>query len=296
MSVYSVPPPRTTIACTPIAASSGSNSLVTNVGARSNTANAVSPAHSVSLFVRHPRIMMSGRLVPRSRAGASYAAIVEVRGVLFDFGNTLFAHDPLSSTIAACSGRLGVPMSQELAIDLAQRIDAAAMSSDELAYPRDLDAAVWSRRWHILYGIADEWAERLGDAINADMHDPLSWAPYTHSAATLRALHANGLAIGIVSNTGWDIRTVFSAHSMIEFVSSFTLSYEAGAVKPDRQIFDAACESLQLTPQEVVMVGDDPRADSGAVLAGIRTLLLPVLPPRTDNRIGSVIDFAGLRR
>ena len=48
--------------------------------------------------------------------------------------------------------------------------------------------------------------------------------------------------------------------------------------------------------KEVVMVGDDPRADSGAVLAGVRTLLLPVLPPRTDNGIGSVIDFAGLRR
>ncbi len=221
---------------------------------------------------------------------------MEVRGVLFDFGNTLFAHDPLSSTIAECARRLGVPMSQEQAIDLARRIDAAAMAPDELAHLRDLDAAVWSRRWQILYGIANEWAEQLGDAVNADMHDPLSWVPYMRSGATLRALHDNGLAVGIVSNTGWDVRTVFEAHSILESVSSFTLSYETGAVKPDRKIFDAACESLSLAPSEVVMVGDDPRADSGAVLAGIRTLLLPALPPRTDNGIGSVLDFAGLRR
>ena len=216
--------------------------------------------------------------------------------MLFDFGNTLFAHDPLSSTVAECARRLGVPMSQEQAIDLARRIDAAAMAPDELAHLRDLDAAVWSRRWKILYGIADEWAEQLGDAINADMHDPLSWAPYARSGATLRALHDNGLAVGIVSNTGWDVRTVFEAHSMLEAVSSFTLSYETGTVKPDREIFDAACESLSLAPSEVVMVGDDPRADSGAVLAGVRTLLLPALPPHSDNGIGSVLDVAGLHR
>ncbi len=216
--------------------------------------------------------------------------------MLFDFGNTLFAHDPLSNTIVECARRLGVPVSEKQAIDLAQRIDVAAMTPDELAHLRDLDAAVWSRRWQILYGIADEWAEQLGDAINADMHDPLSWMPYALSGSTLRTLHDNGLAVGIVSNTGWDVRTVFSAHSMMESVSSFTLSYEAGAVKPDRKIFDAACESLDLSPSEVVMVGDDPRADSGAVLAGIRTLLLPALPPHTDNGIGSVIEFAGLRQ
>jgi hypothetical protein len=41
-------------------------------------------------------------------------------------------------------------------------------------------------------------------------------------------------------------------------------------------------------------VGDEPRADSGAVLAGIRTLLLPALPPHTDNGVASVIDLAGM--
>ena len=219
---------------------------------------------------------------------------MEVRGVLFDFGNTLFAHAPLAVTIAECAGRLGVPMSDDQARDLANRIDVASMTPDELAHLRDLDAAVWSRRWKILYRIADEWVERLGDSINAAMHDPLAWVPYTATGETLRRLRDHGLKIGIVSNTGWDVRTVFAAHSMAEFVTAFTLSYEAGAVKPDRRIFDTACHSLDLAPHEVVMVGDDSRADSGAVLAGIRTLLLPASPPHSDNGLGSVIDFAGI--
>jgi FMN phosphatase YigB (HAD superfamily) len=221
---------------------------------------------------------------------------MDVRGVLFDFGNTLFAHDPLSVTIANCARELGVPMSDEQALDLATRIDAAAMTPDELAHVRDLDSAVWSRRWQILYGIADEWAERLGERINAAMHDPLAWTPYVNTGGTLKSLHDHGIAIGIVSNTGWDVRTVFAAHALDGFVTSFTLSYEVGAVKPDRRIFDAACNSLNLAAGDVVMVGDDPRADSGAVLAGIRTILLPALPPHTDNGIAVVIDVAQIRR
>ena len=214
--------------------------------------------------------------------------------MLFDFGNTLFAHDSLSITIAKCARRLGVPISPEQAEDLAERIDAAAMTPDELAHVRDLDAAVWSRRWQILYGIADEWAARLGDEINRDMHDPLAWIPYLQTGATLRGLHDHGVAVGIVSNTGWDVRAVFTTHSMSDFVTSFTLSYETGAVKPDREIFDAACDSLGLSPDQVVMVGDDPRADSGAALAGIRTLLLPALPPHHDNGVGTVLGLVGI--
>jgi len=218
---------------------------------------------------------------------------MDVRGVLFDFGNTLFAHAPLATTISECARRLGVPMSDDQASDLADRIDVAAMTPDELAHVRDLDAAVWGQRWKLLYSIADEWVAMLGDAINADMHDPLQWVPYTRSGETLRRLHESGLAVGIVSNTGWDVRAVFAAHSMANFVTSFTLSYEAGAVKPDGKIFDVACESIGLEPGQVLMVGDDPRADSGAVLAGIRTLLLPALPPHTDNGVASVLDIVG---
>ena len=217
-----------------------------------------------------------------------------IRGVLFDFGNTLFAHDPLAVTIARCARRLGVPMTDELAVELASRIDTAAMSPDELAHVRDLDPEVWRRRWKVLYGIADEWTARLGDEINADMHDPLAWIPYAQTGATLRTLHDHALAIGIVSNTGWDVRTVFAAHKMSGFVTSFTLSYEAGAVKPRRGIFDVACRSLGLAADQLMMVGDDPVADSGAVLAGIRTLLLPALPPHSDNGLDALLDLAGV--
>lgn len=214
--------------------------------------------------------------------------------MLFDFGNTLFAHAPLALTIGASARRLGLQIAADDVVAMAYRIESAAMSPEELAYPRDLDQTVWKQRWQVLYGMADEWAQGLGEAINASMHAPDEWIPYPQSAATLHSLQQHGLAVGIVSNTGWDVRTAFAEHAMADAVTSFTLSYEAGFVKPDHRIFEAACDSLGVAPQQVVMVGDDPRADSGAVRAGIRTLLLPRFPPRVDNGVGEVLRLVGL--
>jgi putative hydrolase of the HAD superfamily len=90
------------------------------------------------------------------------------------------------------------------------------------------------------------------------------------------------------------VRSVFAEHSMSEFVTSFTLSYEVGSVKPDHRIFDAACASLGLAPEHVLMVGDDPQADSGAVRVGIRTFLLPTLPLKVDNGVGEVLKLVGI--
>ena len=219
-----------------------------------------------------------------------YAGVMEVRGVLFDFGYTLFAHATLADTIVEHAGRLGRPIPKERATTLALSIDAAAMDRAELAHPRDLDATVWAARWRVLYGLANDDVAGLGDALFDSMHDPLSWVPYQDTATTLSALRRVGISIGIVSNTGWDVRTVFEAHRLIEHVESFTLSYECGAVKPDPKIFATACESIHLDPERVLMVGDDPRSDAGAVAAGIRTMLLPARPPGSDNGVGTLVN------
>lgn len=50
-------------------------------------------------------------------------------------------------------------------------------------------------------------------------------------------------------------------------------AYDAGAAKPDRRIFDAMLERAALAPQQVVYVGDDPRADvEGARRAGLHAV------------------------
>ena len=43
--------------------------------------------------------------------------------------------------------------------------------------------------------------------------------------------------------------------------------------------------TLHVQPEHALMVGDDPVADAGAVRAGLRTLLLPALPPGAANGV-----------
>jgi HAD superfamily hydrolase (TIGR01493 family) len=211
-----------------------------------------------------------------------------LRGVLFDFGNTLFSHESLAATIAGCCTRLGADVPAGWAQQLAARIDVAAHTPDELRHPRDLDAAVWRARWHELYAVADDEVPGLGADVYRAMHDPLAWHPYASTAATLRRLHTAHVPVGVVSNTGWDVRAVFAAHGLGELVHAFLLSYEAGLVKPAAAMFERACTAIGLPPAEVLMVGDDIVADAGAARAGLTTLLLPVVPPGAENRLGAV--------
>jgi len=216
-----------------------------------------------------------------------------IDAVLFDFGNTLFGHDPLARTIQRCAGELGTPIESAVARSIAADIDAAAHTDAELLLQRDLHRAVWDQRWRILYAIADDRVPGLGPVLMNDMHHPHSWLPFLHTIDTVRELAAAGVAIGVVSNTGWDVRTVFAAHDIDSLIDHFVLSYEVGAVKPDAHVFLDACRRLGVRPAATLMVGDDPRADSGAVAAGLRVLLLPIVEHGADNGIQLAAKLAG---
>ncbi|MCU1503148.1 MAG: hypothetical protein JWM12_2502 [Ilumatobacteraceae bacterium] len=214
-----------------------------------------------------------------------------IRGVLFDFGHTLFAHATLTDTVRAAGARLGLPIDPDEAARLAAQIDALALAPSESVHARDLDAEVWAARWAAIYGCADDRHPGLGPAIDAAMHDADQWVPYVGTAAVLAGLHAAQVRVGVISNTGWDVRRPFAVRGLDVHVDAFTLSYEVGVAKPDPRIFASACVALGLEPADVLMVGDDARADVGGVALGIRTVLLPPGPPGSDNGIGAVLGF-----
>ena len=215
-----------------------------------------------------------------------------MRAVLFDFGNTLFAHAPLAETIGDAAEGLGHPLSGEACAQLALAVDGAAMAVDEVARGRDLDGDVWRARWRVLYGALDVAVPGLGAAVDRSMHDPDHWLPYATTVEVLTGLHGAGIPVGVVSNTGWDVPGVFARWGLDGMIDTFVLSFEVGAVKPDPAVFLLAAERLGTDPGEVLMVGDDPRADSGALAVGMPVLLLPSAPPRADNGLGAVLAIA----
>jgi HAD superfamily hydrolase (TIGR01509 family) len=120
---------------------------------------------------------------------------------------------------------------------------------------------------------------------------PEGWVAYPDALPTLAALRARGVRTAAVSNVGFDLRPVLDGLGLLGQLDAVVLSCEAGAVKPDVEIFLAACRAVGVAPGETLMVGDHPAADGGAADAGIRTLLLPMSPAGEDHVLAAVLDL-----
>ena len=89
----------------------------------------------------------------------------------------------------------------------------------------------------------------------------------------LEDLSAQGLKLGLVSNTGRDL-DAFVAHHALE-VDAALGSGAFGRTKPHPTIFRAVLERLQVEPAEAAMVGDSIEDDvEGAHAAGIERAFL----------------------
>lgn len=107
------------------------------------------------------------------------------------------------------------------------------------------------------------------------------WAAHDHFAlyddveATLRALAARGLRLGLISN-GHRSLTTFPSHFALDgLISVAVSSLDLGFMKPHPNIFRAALERAGVPAAEAVMVGDSyPHDVVGARGVGMRAVLL----------------------
>ncbi len=217
-----------------------------------------------------------------------------IRGVLFDWGDTLFSPPDAGAVIVAAAAERGIRIDLAKARALWVELWEAGKAPNELAKGRDLSAAAHREVWTALFKRANDSVPDVASTLYERVMDPHAWIPYPDTAPTLRALRSRGTRIGIVSNVPQDLRPIFAAHRLADLVDSFTHSFEVGAEKPDPAIFLRACEALGTKPGETLMVGDHPVADAGALKAGLRFHLLPPdgAPdrPRGLDRVVAIVD------
>jgi putative hydrolase of the HAD superfamily len=121
-------------------------------------------------------------------------------------------------------------------------------------------------------GLVSAVGEALGAAIVA--RPPRL---FSDLEATLKALAARGLAIGLISNTGrsWGryLTEVQEAAGIGRYFRARVYSDELQLRKPDPRMFEAALRGLALRADEVVHIGDDVVADvAGAKAVGMRAI------------------------
>ncbi|GAA3074815.1 HAD-IA family hydrolase [Streptomyces olivoverticillatus] len=230
-----------------------------------------------------------------------------IKGVLFDFSGTLFRIESTESWLRTTSERAGVPLDGDRTASLARQLADAERTAGRTCAdgrtrgPRrgvgpSRDSSTEQHR-AAYTGMARRVPlpdPGLYDALYARHMEPAAWRPYADAAGVLAGLRRRGVRTGVVSNIGWDLRPVFREHGLDAWVDAYVLSCEHGLQKPDPRLFRTACEALGLPPEEVVMVGDDRRADAGAAAVGCEVFLVDHLP--VEERPGGllpVLDLVG---
>ncbi|ROO85364.1 HAD superfamily hydrolase (TIGR01493 family)/HAD superfamily hydrolase (TIGR01509 family)/HAD superfamily hydrolase (TIGR01549 family) [Actinocorallia herbida] len=228
-----------------------------------------------------------------------------VGGVMFDFSGTLMRVESAEQALRGVLGSSGPKMDDAEFTACAGRLEAMGAIPGG-APPREVPAhvaALWrdredlSAEFHRACYTGLARAAGLPDPALADaLYDrsslPVAWRPYPDAEKTLHALRERGIRLAVVSNIGWDPRPVLKFHGLDRYFDVLILSYEVGVEKPDPRIFQAACDELGLPPADVLMVGDDRQADTGAAALGCRVHLVDHLPVdlRPDS-LARVLDL-----
>lgn len=212
-----------------------------------------------------------------------------VKACMFDFSGTLFRMEPCADALRTVLAREGIPADDaqvEAAARELERVGAQPGGTPPERLPERM-ARLWSERdlsadhHRAAYTGLSHTAELpwdIHDAFYARHMEPTAWRPYPDTAEVLGALRERGVPVAVVSNIGWDLRPVFREHGVFGGAGHYVLSFEHAVQKPDPRIFRIACRALGTAPEDTLMVGDDPTADTGAAALGCRVLLVDPLP------------------
>lgn len=229
-----------------------------------------------------------------------------IKGVLFDFSGTLFRAEPTESWLRAVLKDADLTLSERELTETATALEAVGAlpgggvapqlpeGSDDLWHRRDESAEGHRAMYTAISRQVPLPDPRLHDALYDRHMLPAAWGPYPDAAEVLGRLRERGVAVGVVSNIGWDLRPVFREHGLDPYVGAYVLSYEHGIQKPDTRLFATACDALGIAPEDTLMVGDDRRADGGAAALGCAVHFVDHLPAtQRPDGLRPVLDLVG---
>jgi putative hydrolase of the HAD superfamily len=136
-------------------------------------------------------------------------------------------------------------------------------------------------------GLPDQPAKIIRGALAAGFAEGEKlWMPFEDVYATLDTLKARGYKLGIVSNArdAANVERLIDQAQLRPWFNPIVISANAGVRKPHPRIFKGVLDAWQLSPDQVVMVGDMLGADIlGAHNAGLRGIWATMQAERGAN-------------
>jgi putative hydrolase of the HAD superfamily len=196
-----------------------------------------------------------------------------IRAILFDAAGTLFF---LTKTVGDHYAYVG----REVGLDLdAQELDRTFHTAWQemprrpaIEGPRENDDKGWWRE--LVSHVFDEVVPSLNELDRDNFFEvayehfaePGVWELYPEVRRVLAEL-APRFRLAVISNFDGRLRFILQHLGISEYFPDVFISSELGADKPDPEIFRRAVKLMNLNPDQVLHVGDDPERDWKAASA-----------------------------
>lgn len=200
--------------------------------------------------------------------------MMKLRAVLFDVDFTIARPGPELGPegYRRLGARFGLDLDPSRYAVARERAVEGIRHHPELEHDEEIWVAFTERIIRGMGGEADSAYECAVAMTKAWQHAE-HFELYEDAPPVLEELRAQGLKLGLVSNTG---------RNLDEFVTHHRLNVDAalgsgsfGRTKPHPTIFHAVLQRLEVGPAEAAMVGDSPEDDiEGARAAGIEVAFL----------------------
>jgi len=196
-----------------------------------------------------------------------------IKAIFFDALGTLFY---LTRTVGHHYALAGTEVG--LTLDPNQ-LDAAFVSAWKkmphraaIAGPRENDDKGWWRELVDLVlaqatpSLSEFDRDNLFEVAYEHFAEPAVWELYSEVPDVLKQLQPR-FQLAVVSNFDGRLRFILDHLGISKFFTHIFISSEIGADKPDPEIFRRALKLIELKPDEVLHVGDDPERDWEAASA-----------------------------
>jgi HAD superfamily hydrolase (TIGR01509 family) len=208
-----------------------------------------------------------------------------IRAILFDLDGTLrHNHPPSIKTFLDKAVELGAEEDARRRQEAARWVHWYWSQSEtlledlEIFKGREEDFWInYARRHLVAFGCSVQQAEELADHVHVFMRDeymPQDQVPEDVPGA-LQMLREAGFTLGVLSNRTEPCGDYLCTLGIDHFFDMVVVAGELSAWKPDPRAFHLALERLNLSPEQVLYVGDNYYADIiGAQNAGLNPVLL----------------------
>jgi len=225
-------------------------------------------------------------------------AFLTVKAVTFDAAGTLFFPQPSVGAIySEIMARYGLELEPD---QLNNSFAEAFKSAEKEGSIEDPETREWEFWRSIVVGTVSDLAELpenfddLFQALWTEFAKGSRWKLNPEAQATFDILEDRGIFCALLTNWDRRVRRVVRDHNLESRFAQLFISSEVGFEKPDRQLFDFVATKMELSPDEILHVGDHLNQDyHGARNAGWNALLLTSKPADNSDAqtIASLLDI-----